>query len=81
MVVGFRSCAKARPIYAVSVEALAEQGLERGLAASGRTARRMFNRCECLELASVLYKLGVRYRLWRDAVERGAKQLPFGKSD
>ncbi|KAJ6405317.1 hypothetical protein OIU84_013305 [Salix udensis] len=25
-------------------------------------------------------KLGVRYRLWRDAVERGAKQLPFGKS-
>ncbi|KAB5568595.1 hypothetical protein DKX38_002388 [Salix brachista] len=25
-------------------------------------------------------KLGVRYRLWRDAVEKGAKQLPFGKS-
>ncbi|KAJ6939267.1 hypothetical protein NC651_005642 [Populus alba x Populus x berolinensis] len=25
-------------------------------------------------------KLGVRYRLWRDAVERGAKQLPFEKS-
>lgn len=25
-------------------------------------------------------KLGVRYRLWRDAVERGAKQLPFNKS-
>ncbi|KAF3447619.1 hypothetical protein FNV43_RR12806 [Rhamnella rubrinervis] len=25
-------------------------------------------------------KLGVRYRLWRDAVERGAKQLPFSKS-
>ncbi|KAK9096059.1 hypothetical protein Sjap_021556 [Stephania japonica] len=24
-------------------------------------------------------KLGVRYRLWRDAVERGAKQLPFSK--
>jgi len=22
-------------------------------------------------------KLGVRYRLWRDALERGAKQLPF----
>ncbi|KAG5222446.1 chlorophyllide oxygenase [Salix suchowensis] len=25
-------------------------------------------------------KLGVRYRLWRDAVEKGAKQLPFDKS-
>ncbi|KAL3736698.1 hypothetical protein ACJRO7_025612 [Eucalyptus globulus] len=25
-------------------------------------------------------KLGVRYRVWRDAVERGAKQLPFSKS-
>ncbi|XP_062099530.1 chlorophyllide a oxygenase, chloroplastic [Humulus lupulus] len=24
-------------------------------------------------------KLGVRYRVWRDAVERGAKQLPFTK--
>ncbi|KAK9049953.1 hypothetical protein SSX86_024854 [Deinandra increscens subsp. villosa] len=24
-------------------------------------------------------KLGVRYRLWRTAVEEGAKQLPFGK--
>lgn len=22
-------------------------------------------------------KLGVRYRLWRDAVDRGVKQLPF----
>lgn len=22
-------------------------------------------------------KLGVRYRLWRDAVDRGIKQLPF----
>ncbi|KAG8633125.1 hypothetical protein MANES_18G077506v8 [Manihot esculenta] len=25
-------------------------------------------------------KLGISYRLWRDAVERGAKQLPFSKS-
>lgn len=25
-------------------------------------------------------KLGVRYRLWRDAVERGAKRLPFTES-
>nr|GMD76045.1 chlorophyllide A oxygenase, chloroplastic-like [Ipomoea batatas] len=24
-------------------------------------------------------KLGVRYRIWRDAVERGAKQLPFSE--
>lgn len=24
-------------------------------------------------------KLGVRYRIWRDAVESGAKQLPFSK--
>ncbi|XP_022990515.1 chlorophyllide a oxygenase, chloroplastic-like [Cucurbita maxima] len=26
-------------------------------------------------------KLGVRYRLWRNAVEEGAKQLPFSKSN
>lgn len=25
-------------------------------------------------------KLGVRYRLWRDAVEKGAKNLPYSKS-
>ena len=25
-------------------------------------------------------KLGVRYRLWRDAVEQGAKRLPFTES-
>ncbi|XP_058087260.1 chlorophyllide a oxygenase, chloroplastic [Magnolia sinica] len=25
-------------------------------------------------------KLGVRYRLWRDAVEQGVKQIPFNKS-
>lgn len=25
-------------------------------------------------------KLGVRYRLWRNAVERGAKKLPFSQS-
>ncbi|CAN6440446.1 unnamed protein product [Victoria cruziana] len=25
-------------------------------------------------------KLGVRYRIWRDAVERGSKKLPFDKS-
>ncbi|KAF6152793.1 hypothetical protein GIB67_004622 [Kingdonia uniflora] len=26
-------------------------------------------------------KLGVRYRLWRDAVEKGVKQLPFSESE
>ncbi|KAE9605848.1 hypothetical protein Lal_00025226 [Lupinus albus] len=26
-------------------------------------------------------KLGVRYRLWRDALEQGAKQLPFSKKN
>lgn len=25
-------------------------------------------------------KLGIRYRLWRDALERGDKKLPFSKS-
>jgi len=25
-------------------------------------------------------KLGVRYRMWRDALERGVKQLPFSHS-
>lgn len=26
-------------------------------------------------------KLGVRYRIWRDAVDRGDKQLPFTKTN
>lgn len=41
---------------------------------------RMINGANVWNLPVSYDKLGVRYRLWRDAVERGAKQLPFSKS-
>ncbi|KAA8538458.1 hypothetical protein F0562_027996 [Nyssa sinensis] len=41
---------------------------------------RMINGANIWNLPVTYDKLGVRYRLWRDAVERGAKQLPFTKS-
>ncbi|XAR62803.1 Chlorophyllide-a oxygenase [Bertholletia excelsa] len=41
---------------------------------------RMLNGANIWNLPVSYDKLGVRYRLWRDAVERGAKQLPFSKS-
>ncbi|CAK9164482.1 unnamed protein product [Ilex paraguariensis] len=41
---------------------------------------RMINGANIWNLPVSYDKLGVRYRLWRDAVDRGAKQLPFGKS-
>ncbi|XP_074560694.1 LOW QUALITY PROTEIN: chlorophyllide a oxygenase, chloroplastic-like [Curcuma longa] len=36
---------------------------------------------ECLEHASLIDKLGLRYRQWRDALESGVKKLPFVKQN
>lgn len=40
---------------------------------------RMINGANIWNLPVAYDKLGVRYRIWRDAVERGAKQLPFSE--
>lgn len=40
---------------------------------------RMLNGANIWNLPVSYDKLGVRYRIWRDAVESGAKQLPFSK--
>ncbi|KAK4758477.1 hypothetical protein SAY87_019778 [Trapa incisa] len=41
---------------------------------------RMINGANVWNLPVPYDKLGVRYRLWRNAVEQGSKQLPFNKS-
>ena len=41
---------------------------------------RMINGANVWNLPVSYDKLGVRYRMWRDAVDRGVKQLPFSKS-
>ncbi|KAI5668651.1 hypothetical protein M9H77_18504 [Catharanthus roseus] len=41
---------------------------------------RMINGANVWNLPVSYDKLGVRYRFWRDAVERGDKQLPFSES-
>lgn len=40
---------------------------------------RMLNGANIWNLPVSYDKLGVRYRIWRDAVESGAKQLSFSK--
>ncbi|KAM3238585.1 chlorophyllide a oxygenase, chloroplastic-like [Capsicum annuum] len=40
---------------------------------------RMLNGANIWNLPMSYDKLGVRYRIWRDAVDSGAKQLPFSK--
>lgn len=42
---------------------------------------RMINGANVWNLPVSYDKLGVRYRLWRDAMEKGAKQLPFTNSN
>ena len=42
---------------------------------------RMINGANVWNMPVSYDKLGVRYRLWRDAVENGAKRLPFTKED
>lgn len=41
---------------------------------------RMVNGANIWNMPVSYDKLGVRYRLWRNAVEEGAKQLPFSQS-
>lgn len=42
---------------------------------------RMINGANVWNLPVTYDKLGIRYRLWRDAIEKGLKQLPFTKQD
>ncbi|KAH0465884.1 hypothetical protein IEQ34_005987 [Dendrobium chrysotoxum] len=42
---------------------------------------RMINGANIWNLPVTYDKLGVRYRFWRDAVERGVKKLPFSKQE
>lgn len=58
----------------------AEQVLNEDLRLVVGQQERMINGANVWNWPVSYDKLGVRYRLWRDAVERGAKQLPFGKS-
>lgn len=41
---------------------------------------RMVNGANIWNMPVSYDKLGVRYRLWRNAVEEGAKQLPFSET-
>ncbi|XP_030528013.1 chlorophyllide a oxygenase, chloroplastic [Rhodamnia argentea] len=58
----------------------AEQVLNEDLRLVVGQQERMINGANVWNWPVSYDKLGVRYRLWRDAVERGAKQLPFSKS-
>ncbi|XP_022773263.1 chlorophyllide a oxygenase, chloroplastic-like isoform X2 [Durio zibethinus] len=57
----------------------AEQVLNEDLRLVIGQQERMVNGANVWNWPVAYDKLGVRYRLWRDAVERGAKQLPFSK--
>ncbi|XP_022768179.1 chlorophyllide a oxygenase, chloroplastic-like [Durio zibethinus] len=57
----------------------AEQVLNEDLRLVIGQQERMINGANVWNWPVAYDKLGVRYRLWRDAVERGAKQLPFSK--
>ncbi|WCJ42769.1 Chlorophyllide a oxygenase chloroplastic [Euphorbia peplus] len=58
----------------------AEQVLNEDLRLVLGQQERMKNGANVWNFPVTYDKLGVRYRLWRDAVERGEKQLPFSKS-
>ncbi|KAF5749033.1 chlorophyllide a oxygenase chloroplastic [Tripterygium wilfordii] len=57
----------------------AEQVLNEDLRLVIGQQERMINGANVWNRPVVYDKLGVRYRLWRDAVEQGEKQLPFSK--
>ncbi|XWS23736.1 hypothetical protein CRYUN_Cryun28dG0040900 [Craigia yunnanensis] len=57
----------------------AEQVLNEDLRLVIGQQERMINGANVWNWPVAYDKLGVRYRLWRDAVEKGAKQLPFSK--
>ncbi|EXC01096.1 Chlorophyllide a oxygenase [Morus notabilis] len=57
----------------------AEQVLNEDLRLVVGQQERMINGANVWNWPVSYDKLGVRYRLWRDAVESGAKQLPFSK--
>ncbi|XP_038884581.1 chlorophyllide a oxygenase, chloroplastic isoform X1 [Benincasa hispida] len=58
----------------------AEQVLNEDLRLVIGQQERMINGANIWNMPVSYDKLGVRYRLWRNAVEEGAKQLPFSES-
>ncbi|PON41162.1 Aromatic-ring-hydroxylating dioxygenase, alpha subunit [Parasponia andersonii] len=58
----------------------AEQVLNEDLRLVVGQQERMINGANVWNWPVSYDKLGVRYRVWRDAVEKGAKQLPFSNS-
>ncbi|PHT50110.1 Chlorophyllide a oxygenase, chloroplastic [Capsicum baccatum] len=58
---------------------VAEQVLNEDLRLVLGPQDRMLNGANIWNLPVSYDKLGVRYRIWRDAVDSGAKQLPFSK--
>ncbi|XP_050251204.1 chlorophyllide a oxygenase, chloroplastic [Quercus robur] len=58
----------------------AEQVLNEDLRLVVGQQERMLNGANIWNWPVSYDKLGVRYRLWRDAVDRGAKQLPYSES-
>ncbi|XP_022939101.1 chlorophyllide a oxygenase, chloroplastic-like [Cucurbita moschata] len=59
----------------------AEQVLNEDLRLVIGQQERMLNGANIWNMPVSYDKLGVRYRVWRNAVEEGAKQLPFSKSN
>ena len=57
----------------------AEQVLNEDLRLVIGQQERMINGANVWNLPVAYDKLGVRYRLWRNAVDQGDKQLPFSK--
>uniref|UniRef100_A0A2P2M3G4 Rieske domain-containing protein n=1 Tax=Rhizophora mucronata TaxID=61149 RepID=A0A2P2M3G4_RHIMU len=78
MSLDFASMLKHVPFMHYIWRYFAEQVLNEDLRLVVGQQERMINGANVWNRPVSYDKLGVRYRLWRDAVERGAKQLPFG---
>ncbi|KAK4741091.1 hypothetical protein SAY87_024679 [Trapa incisa] len=68
------------PFMQVVWRHFAEQVLNEDLRLVVGQQERMINGANVWNLPVSYDKLGVRYRLWRNAIEQGSKQLPFNKS-
>ncbi|KAL9446641.1 hypothetical protein AB3S75_014334 [Citrus x aurantiifolia] len=79
MSLDFASVLKHVPFMQYLWRHFAEQVLNEDLRLVLGQQERMNNGANVWNLPVGYDKLGVRYRLWRDALEKGAKQLPFMK--
>ncbi|KAA3453800.1 Chlorophyllide a oxygenase, chloroplastic [Gossypium australe] len=79
MSLDFASLLKHIPFMHYLWRHFAEQVLNEDLRLVIGQQERMINGANVWNWPVAYDKLGVRYRLWRDAVERGSKPLPFSK--